>query len=47
MRVPVEGEAGSNSLEEGSHGEAEWGNWFSSSAEGKQELERESSFFDF
>ena len=37
---PTEGEAGSNSLEEGSHEGAVL-------MEGKEELERESSFFDF
>ena len=44
---PTEGEAGSNSLEEGSHEGAEWGTGSPVLTEGKEELERESSFFDF
>ena len=44
---PTEGEAGSNSLEEGSHEGAEWGPGSPVLTEGKEELESESSFFDF
>lgn len=42
---PSEGEAGSNSLEERSHEEAEWGTGSPVLMEGKQELERGIFFF--
>lgn len=42
---PSEGEAGSNSLEERSHEEAEWGTGSPVLTEGKQELERGIFFF--
>ena len=44
---PTEGEAGSNSLKQGSHEEAEWETGSPVLTEGKQELERGIFFFWF